>query len=99
MDPYIEYHKNTLIDKTQDNWQAGVSSEWQSNDMSRSSWSPIFITAVKYNEDKVKKNTSFQGNIYFTPLFKNKGNKPEYFWIPNNTTDFGKVFSFRIPLI
>ncbi|AKH95209.1 hypothetical protein [Elizabethkingia anophelis] len=94
LDPYIEYHKNTLIDKIQDNWQAGVSSEWQSNDMSRSNWSPIFITAVKYNEDKVKKNTSFQGNIYFTPLFKNKGNKPAYFWIPNNTTDFGKVFQF-----
>lgn len=94
LDPYFEYHKNTLIDKIQDNWQAGISSEWQSRDLSQKKWSPIFITAIKYNEDKIKKNTSFQGNIYFTPLFKGKAKDPKYFWIPNNTSDFGKLFQF-----
>lgn len=94
LDPYFEYHKNTLIDKVQDNWQAGISSEWQSRDLSQNKWSPIFIAAIKYNEDQIKKNTSFQGNIYFTPLFKGKAKDPKYFWIPNNTTDFGKVFQF-----
>lgn len=92
--PYFEYHKNTLIDKVQDNWQAGISSEWQSRDISHKKWSPIFITAIKYNEDQINKNTSFQGNIYFTPLFKGKGKDPKYFWIPNNTSDFGNVFQF-----
>lgn len=94
LDPYFEYHKNTLIDKVQDNWQAGISSEWQSRDLSQKKWSPIFITAMKYNEDQVKENTSFQGNIYFTPLFKGKAKDPKYFWIPNNTSDFGNVFQF-----
>lgn len=94
LDPYFEYHKNTLIDKVQDNWQAGISSEWQSRDLSQKKWSPIFITALKYNEDKIKNNTSFQGNIYFTPLFKGKAKDPKYFWIPNNASDFGKVFQF-----
>ena len=94
LDPYLEYHKNTLIDKVQDNWQFGISSEWQSRDLSQKKWSPIFITAIKYNDDKVKKNTSFQGNIYFTPLFKGKAKDPKYCWIPNNTSDFGKVLQF-----
>jgi hypothetical protein len=94
VDPYFEYHKNTLIDKKQDNWQAGVSSEWQSSDLSKRNWSPIFITSIKFNEDKIKKNTSFQGSIYLTPLFKGKAKDPKYFWIPNNTSDFGKVFQF-----
>jgi len=31
LDPYFEYHKSTLIDKIQDNWQAGISSEWRRN--------------------------------------------------------------------
>ncbi|AEE48798.1 hypothetical protein [Haliscomenobacter hydrossis] len=94
LDPYFEYYKNTLIDKIQDNWQAGISSEWQSSDLSQKKWSPIFIAAMKYNEDKIKKNTSFQGNVYFTPLFKGKAKDPKYFWIPNNTSDFGKIFQF-----
>lgn len=94
LDPYIEYHKNTLIDKIQDNWQAGISSEWQSRDISKKKWSPIFITAIKYNEDQIKKNTSFQGDFYFTPLFKGKAEKIKYFWIPNNTSECGNIFSF-----
>lgn len=94
IDPYFEYHKNTLIDKIQDNWQTGISSEWQSRDLSLKKWSPIFITAIKYNEDQIKNNTSFQGNIYFTPLFKGKAKDPRYFWIPNNTSDFGNLFQF-----
>jgi len=94
VDPYFEYHKNTFIDKVQDNWQAGVSSEWQINDLSESNWSPILITALKYNEDVIKEITSFQGNIYFTPLFKGKAKDIRYFWIPNNLTDFWNLFQF-----
>ncbi|QNN43893.1 hypothetical protein [Pedobacter roseus] len=94
LSPYFEFHRNTLIDKIQNNWQAGISSEWQSRDLSQKKWSPIFITAFKYNEDNIKKNTSFQGNLYFTPVFKGKAKDPKYFWIPNNTSDFGNVFQF-----
>lgn len=94
LDPYFEYHKNTLIDRVQDNWQVGISSEWQSRDFTQKQWSLIFITAIKYNEDKIKNNTSFQGNLYFTPLFKGKAMNPVYFWIPNNTSNFGRAFQF-----
>lgn len=94
LDPYFEYHKNTLIDKEQNNWQAGIASEWQSRDLSQKKWTPVFIFAVKYNEDQIKKNTSFQGNAYFTPLFKGKAKEAKYFWIPNNASDFGNVFQF-----
>ncbi len=94
LNPYFEYHKNTLIDRMQNNWQVGLSSEWQSRDFTQKQWSPIFITAIKYNEDKIKKNTSFQGNLFFTPLFKGKAMDPLYFWIPNNTSNFGRAFQF-----
>lgn len=94
VDPYIEFHKNTLVDKEQENWQAGVASEWQVRDMSKKAWSPILIGAIKYNVDKVKENNSLQGNLYFTPLFKGKGGEWEYFWIPNNASNFGKFCQF-----
>lgn len=94
IDPYFQVNKNTLIDKIQNNWQAGVSSEWQCRDMSKRNWSPIIIAAIKYNEDISKQITSFQGSIYFTPLFKGKAKRPKYFWIPNNTSDFGNVIQF-----
>lgn len=94
LDPYFEYHKNTLIDKEQDNWQLGLSSEWQNRNLKEKQWSPIFITAIKYNEDNIHKNTSFQGNLYITPLFKGKAMDPAYFWIPNNTSNFGRILQF-----
>jgi hypothetical protein len=94
LNSYFEYHKNTLIDRHQDNWQVGFSSEWQSRDFTRKQWSPIFITAIKYNEDQIKNNTSLQGNVYVTPLFKGKAMNPRYFWIPNNTSNFGRFFQF-----
>ena len=92
--PYAGYYKNTLIDNKQNNWQTGVSLEWKALDIFEKSWTPVFIAAGKYNKDEVTKNSSFQGNIYFTPLFKGKGLSPTYFWIPNNTTNFGKVLQF-----
>ncbi|MDR1756881.1 MAG: hypothetical protein LBR65_08010, partial [Culturomica sp.] len=94
LDGFFEYHKNTLIEKIQDNWQIGISSEWTSRDLPQKKWSPVFITAIKYHEDRIKKNTSLQGNIYFTPLFNGRGGKPKYFWIPNISSDFGKAFRF-----
>lgn len=94
LDPYFEYHKNTLIDKIQDNWQFGITSEWQSSDLAQKSWTPIFISAIKFNNDQTKGNTSFQGNIYFTPLFKGRAKNPKYFWIPNIISDFGRAFQF-----
>jgi hypothetical protein len=93
LDPYVEFNKNTLIAKVQDNWQAGFTTQWQSLDLEFHNWSPIFIATTKYNEDRIKLNTSFQGNIYFTPIFTLKP-LPKYFWIPNNTIEFKKLFSF-----
>lgn len=94
--PYFEYHKNTIVDKEQDNWQAGVSAEWQirSIGVEWAKWSPMFIIAAKYNDDIVKKNNSFQGNLYFTPIFRGKGQDPKYFWIPNISSKFGKKIQF-----
>ena len=92
--PYFEYHRNTLIDKEQNNWQTGLSLEWQTQNLAIKNWSPIFISALKYNQDEIQDISSFQGNIYFTPLFKGKGGKPEYFYLPSITSNFWNLFTF-----
>lgn len=94
LSPYIEYNRNTLIEKEQNNWQIGFSSEWQPLDLLEKGWSPVFIGVVKFYDDQVKGNTSFQGNFYFTPVFKGKGLQSNYFWIPNNTSNFGNILQF-----
>lgn len=95
INPYFEYHKNTLVDKEQENWQTGISAEWQIiRDFSKYNWSPIIISSVKYNEDKIKNLKSFQGNIYFTPIFKGKDLNPSFFWLPNTTVNFGSILQF-----
>lgn len=94
LSPYIEYHRNTLIDKEQDNFQTGLSFEWQTSDISSKGWTPILISSIKYNNDFIKDISSLQGNLYFTPLFKGKGLDAKYFWLPNTTVNFGKLFQF-----
>ncbi|TYP99232.1 hypothetical protein C7447_102554 [Tenacibaculum adriaticum] len=94
LSPYIEYHKNTLIDKEQENFQTGLALEWQLRNISTKKWTPVFISSLKYNEDKIKNISSFQGNYYFTPLLKGKAKDPKYFYIPNTVVDFGKLFQF-----
>ncbi|TSE04004.1 hypothetical protein [Aquimarina algiphila] len=94
LSPYIEYHRNTLIDKEQDNFQTGLALEWQTSDISTNGWTPVLISSIKYNNDNIKDISSFQGNIYFTPLFKGKALEAKYFWLPNTTVNFGKLFQF-----
>lgn len=92
--PYIEFHKNTLIEEEQENFQSGFSAEWQRSLVNRK-WSPVLIGALKYNRDVIKNITSFQGSIYFTPLFKGiRDDQMGMFWVPNELTEFGKAFLF-----
>lgn len=94
IDPYFEFHRNTLIEKEQYNWQAGLSAEWQPQNLEAKGWTPVLIIAEKYNEDELKKVSSMQGNLYFTPLFKNKGGQARYFWLPHATTNLGEQVQF-----
>ncbi|EZH75040.1 hypothetical protein ATO12_09950 [Aquimarina atlantica] len=94
LSPYIEYHKNTLVDKEQDNWQTGLALEWQTRDISIKKWTPILISSLKYNEDEVKDISSFQGNLYVTAIAKGKAKKAKFFYIPNTIVDIGRIFQF-----
>ncbi len=94
IDPYFEFHRNTIIDKEQYNWQTGISAEWMTQDLHTKGWSPVLIGAEKYNKDKIKEVSSMQGNLYFTPLFKNKGGALKYFWLPHATTNLGSLLHF-----
>lgn len=94
LSPYVEYNRNTLIDKEQNNWQLGLSSEWQPLDILEKGWTPVLIGVIKFYDDQVKNNTSFQGNLYFTPVFKPRDFQWQYFWIPNNVSNFGRFIQF-----
>lgn len=94
VNPYIEYHRNSLVEKEQYNWEAGVFAEWQTQDIFVKKWSPVLIGAVRYNDDRIGNVQSLMSNLYFTPLFRGKGMKAEYFWLPNTTVKLGKAFRF-----
>lgn len=94
MNMFVEYHKNTLVDKKQDNWQTGLNAEWQALDIFEKSWSPIIIANYNYNNNKIKKIESLQGYIYLTPLFKGRGLNPKFFWFPNTVVNFSNFIQF-----
>lgn len=94
INPYMEFHRNSLVDKEQYNWQAGVFAEWQTQDIFEKKWSPVLIGAVRFNDDRIGNVSSLQTNVYFTPLFRGKGLKAEYFWLPNTAVNLGKAFRF-----
>ncbi|MDI9877975.1 hypothetical protein [Flectobacillus longus] len=92
--PYMELHRNTLIDKPQSVWIGGVATEWRMNSLEHKKWSPILVQSFKFMEDKVKQNASFQSNFYLTPVFAFKDMNPKYFWIPNHPVSLGSRLSF-----
>jgi hypothetical protein len=98
LNPYIEYHKNTLVDKEQDSREAGIATQWQTNalPLRGPGFSPIFILSEKYNEDRVKGNYSMRGNLYFTPLFPRKDSGFLSFITPNNIAlGIDSLFDFQ----
>lgn len=94
LDPYLEFHKNTLVKKKQDSREAGLALQWQLCNLDNNGHgsSPILISALKYNQDRVKGNESFRGNIYITAFFETPADKN--FLIPNKVVTFGHVFDF-----
>jgi hypothetical protein len=97
IDPYIEFHKNTLIKKKQDSREVGFSLQWQTTTfrMGSPKWSPVFIVAEKYNEDRVKGNNSMRGNVYFTANFKGEHFGFLSFIVPNQIVTAGDAFDFQ----
>ncbi len=94
LSPYIEYHRNTLVDEEQNNWQTGLALEWQTRDLVLKKWSPILIGSTKYNQDIKNEVNSLQGNLYATAIFKGYNLDYKHFYIPNNIVNFGKLFQF-----
>ncbi|MDF2432487.1 MAG: hypothetical protein JWP44_2118 [Mucilaginibacter sp.] len=97
LDPYIEFHKNTLIKKKQDSREVGLSLQWQTTTFRMGSpiWSPVFIVAEKYNEDRAKGNNSMRGNVYFTADFKGQHFGFFSFIVPNQIVTAGDAFDFQ----
>lgn len=90
---FFEYHKNTLVDKEQENLQSGFSFEWQV--LENPKWTPVLISSVNYNKDQIKDISSIQGNLYATPIFLlGVGYNPKYFWRPNTYVKFNDNIKF-----
>jgi len=68
--PFIEYHRNTLIDKEQFTYSGGAFFEWVAIKITGKEikWVPILIASAKYNNDRKKDIESFMGNIYVAIL-------------------------------
>jgi hypothetical protein len=69
--PFIEYHRNTLVEKEQFNYLGGISFEWTLFDLAKRDWSPVLISSAAYNNNRLKKIESLKSSIYLTLVVKN----------------------------
>jgi|SRR6267378_2676828 len=91
--PFIEYAKSTEIEKEQSIFKAGVSYDWTILDLAENISSPLLIGKTNYNRDGIKETDGLQFSASFTILFRGKGKKPDYFYIPNIVSNLG-AFDF-----
>ena len=94
LDPFVEYSRNTVTTKEQKNLQTGIALEWQTTAFRGGSkrWSPIFLSAPRYNNNYVDGVESVQANIHLSYIQKKVplGSETDalyalkYFLIPNH---------------
>ncbi len=89
--PFIEYSKSTEIEKEQSNFKAGASYDWTIFDLAENSSSPIVVGKTNYNRDGIKETEGLQFSSSLTVLFRGKGKRAEYFYIPNIISSLGVV--------
>ena len=89
--PFIEYHRNTEIEKEQSVFKIGVSYDFNFGDLAVRESVPVLLGKINYMKDWQDSLQSLQANAMFTTLFRQKGLNPYFFWIPNISSRFGVV--------
>lgn len=67
--PTVEYHKQTLISKKQESFQAGATVIDICGDVAEGDWVSISQLSLKYKHDKANVGTAFLGMLDYTPLY------------------------------
>lgn len=98
--PFVEYNRNTLIDKTQHQVQSGLTLEWILN--SDKKFIPVLLSDLKYVNDYKKEVESVQASLFISPKFTGVNTNFHNFYVPDNLVTLGskQFFAFEyIPYI
>jgi len=96
---FCEYHRNTLVEKSQNAIQSGVALEWYTNsefntdDAEENSHTTIINWTTKYSDDIIQKIESIQSTGELTILLT-KANRKGCI-LPNVNNRIGTVFDFQ----
>ncbi|HEY5536594.1 MAG TPA: hypothetical protein VIL99_16875 [Ignavibacteria bacterium] len=86
--PNIEYNRNTLVNKKQNQLSSGLAFEWII--LTGSKFIPTFTSSAKYSNDYIKKIESFQGDIFIAPKWTGVDPSIKNFYVPDNFVKVGK---------
>lgn len=94
--PYIEYNRNTMIDKDQNQLSSGLYFEWIL-ESEKSKFMPVITSTVKYSNDYVSKIESLQGEFFIAPTWTRVGISNNNWYVPGNFVKIDKsgVFGFE----
>lgn len=87
--PYIEYNRNTMIDKEQNQLSSGLYLEWIILS-EKSKFMPAITSTVKYSNDYVNKIESLQGELFIAPKWTGKSPSIKNWYVPDNFVNTGK---------
>jgi len=93
--PNIEYNRNTLIDKDQDQLNLGLAFKYIV--LNSSTFIPTFTSSAKYSNDYIKEIKSFQGEIFIAPIWTGVNTSINNFFVPGNLVKIGKIGFEYIP--
>lgn len=85
---FVEYNRNTLIDKEQNQFQTGLSFQSVIN-LNYIGLTPTINANAKYVNDFIKEVESFQSSFIVSPKITGVKNTPGKFWVPDNIVAFG----------
>jgi hypothetical protein len=92
--PFIEYHRNNLIEKEQNSFQAGVFLDWITQNVFTRKYTPVINAKFNYNNDVYNRNKSFFFSGYLSFVFNSK-NIYKYFLPQSKLPEIGKLISYN----
>jgi hypothetical protein len=89
--PFIEWQKNTLTTKKQNNFLAGFNFQTPLRNINKGIWRLYSISSLNYKHDAIKETKGLQTNLYFTPSFDTSD---EGFFVAPNIISKNKIIEY-----
>jgi hypothetical protein len=91
--PFVDYQRNTAIEKEQDQLKAGMAADANLGDLSTRNAIAALSAQLGYARDRVNRSDGLLGRVAVTIVARGCGLEPSCFWRPNVESDL-VAFSF-----